>query len=442
MEKLPYSQAKKALRESRSIDDIKRARETIDSLGTEHRTPFEFPVASDLIEAYLKRKKLPYNTHRKARVYLSPKGDITYDGFEIQTQSHPTYIFGHAADTQTFEKDDLRTPSFDENLASSLTSKPSITNIVNVDGVGLVIFKAFLKTPLGTLARQGKSRFDAEPEEDRAIDEISQVRYLGEIFKNSPLIYAPKVLGRNGAVMAFEYIQGETVSDITYAKRLNKSDFLKIAEVLGQFHDIAAKDQLKTPAHFTVPSDHPGNSLIFFKYRTASLALQGWEKQFSDQNLANRYLALVEKAKGTIANNDYSYSEDIVYGDFKDENLIFMPDGRVALIDPGLAKGRRSMDIAKFCRGVLFKDQDALLANLDSFLQRYNEVTSQNIYRSEIAHMLGIDMTSIMHAYLTVPPSQVSQFPPMVKNVQDRSAMYFEIAEKALEGTLPEYSRV
>ena len=64
---MKFNEAKIALKRSKSVEDVRQAREKIENLGEEHHLPFEFPVASELLEVYLARKSLPFKKQAYAR---------------------------------------------------------------------------------------------------------------------------------------------------------------------------------------------------------------------------------------------------------------------------------------------------------------------------------------------------------------------------------------
>src|SRR3989338_2136177 len=210
---MKFREAKVAIKRSKSPEDIRQARETIKNLGDEHHLPFEFPVASELLEVYLARKSLPFKKQSSARIYLSADGKVYYDAYTIGEVRNPTYVFGISNEGRHAEIKSLETPSFRDVVANAPIEQPSITNIIDVKDTGLVVFKAFLKKSLSTMARSNTPRASALYDEKKAASENTQLELLRDIFKNSADIYVPKVLGHSHSVIAIEYIQGEEISE-------------------------------------------------------------------------------------------------------------------------------------------------------------------------------------------------------------------------------------
>ncbi|MDO8552178.1 MAG: hypothetical protein Q7S01_01460 [bacterium] len=433
-----FKEAKGAIKRSRSIEDIRQARETIKGLDDEHyHLPFEFPVASELLDAYLARKSLPYNKQPNARIYLSADGKVNYDAYTLGEVHDPTYVFGIADESRHAEVNGLQTPQFSDVVASAPIEQPSITNIIHVKNTGLVVFKAFLKKSLSTMARSKIPRANALYDEKRAVSESAQLALLGDIFKNSADVYVPRVLGHSRSVIAMEYIQGEDISELTFKRFLNKHDFLAIADVLATIHIEFARNAEKIKGKFNIPESHTANSVVSFEKRTSQFHHEHRDNGLK-QELFDRFTSLIERGRQVIADNHEAYHDyrDLIYGDFKDENLIKMPDGRIALIDPTICAGRNSMDIAKFARSILFKDPTTYTKHFHDFLRRYQEQTDTVVNEREVANMLGIDMLNIMRSYFLIPEKQVLVFPPTVRNVRQHAKYYLDFIDNVFASNL------
>jgi len=434
---MKFREAKVAIKRSKSPEDIRQARETIKNLGDEHHLPFEFPVASELLEVYLARKSLPFKKQMSARTYLSADGKVSYDAYAIGEVHNPTYVFGISADNKHSTTRGLETPSFKDVVANAPIEQPSITNIIHVKDTGLVVFKAFLHKSLSTMARSNIPRASALYDERRAESETTQLGVLRDIFKNSADIYVPKVLGRTHSVIAMEYIQGEDISEMTLKRFLSKQDFLTIADVLATIHTEFAKNSANVKGKFDVPEEHTANSIVSFEKRTSKFSNEHKTSSLYPE-IFQRFTSLIERARQVIADNHDTYHDypDLIYGDFKDENLIKMPDGRIALIDPTICAGRHSMDIAKFARSVLFKNPRAYARNFQDFLKRYQDQTNTTVNERGVANMLGIDMLNIMRSYLLIPEKQVLVFPPVVRNVRQHARYYLDFIDGVFANNL------
>ncbi len=234
-----------------------------------------------------------------------------------------------------------------------------------------------------------------------------------------------------------EYIQGEEISELTLKRFLNKQDFLTIADVLSIIHAEFARNAAKIKGKFNIPESHTANSIVSFEKRTSQFHHEHRNSGLRPE-LFGRFTSLIERAHKIIVENNDTYHDhsDLIYGDFKDENLIKMPDGRIALIDPTICAGRHSMDIAKFARSILFKNPRAYARNFQDFLKRYQEKTGNIINEREVANMLGIDMLNIMRSYLLIPEKQVLVFPPTVRNVRQHAKYYLDFIEGVFASNL------
>ncbi len=134
--------------------------------------------------------------------------------------------------------------------------------------------------------------------------------------------------------------------------------------------------------------------------------------------------------------NKNRFKERIWWG-FRDENIIATPDDGFEFVDPGLCWGRASMDIAKFCRSILFKTPDIGTRYVGDLICEYEERASCSIPRGEVGNILGIDVLAIMQTYLSIPEESLNQFPPMVRKVQEEADFYLDIVERELNGVLP-----
>jgi len=435
MKDLPFGEAKKAIGRSKSPDEIRRARDAIEHIGdTPYHVPFEFPIASELLEVYLQRKALPYATQKNARTYLSAEGKVQYDSLAVGQDANPTYIFGISAENKHSETRGLQTPTFEEVVAHAPQEQPSVTNIIDVNNYGLVVFKAFLRETTGAMARKGISRSDAQSQEDRAIKEVEQLELLKQVLQGTD-VYSPRVIGRNGAVVAMEYIQGENMSARTLSGQLNEEDFVKVADVLATLHRELPKKADYIRERFEIPKEHTANSVVCFGEKAFRLKKEDRNREIPD-NVYERFTSLIQKAHASIVAGGYGDFTDVIFGDVKDENMILMPDGKIAVLDPVLCAGRNSMDIAKFGRSIIFKKPHIYEQHFGALLKRYRESSQTEVSDREIAQMLGIDMINIMRGYLTIPAQFLTLFPPAVKSVRDRVDFYLSIVERALEGEL------
>src|SRR3989338_4165083 len=277
-------------------------------------------------------------------------------------------------------------------------------------------------------------RAAAEAADAKADDEVRQLRLLREILKDNPDVYSPKVIGRNKAVVALEYIQGEDVSHLVSEKRLDERMIGKISGVLSGLHaSLEAKaDYIKR--EFPIPEWHTANSVVCLEKKTAALSERDRNGDF-DAGIFSRFTELVRKSQALIEEMGYRDFPDAIYGDFKGENMIAMPDGRVAVLDPVLCAGRRSMDIAKFGRSLYFNDPSAYAAHFAEFISAYEEKTHRTVNRSEVAHMLGFDMLNSMRGHLLLPQRAASVFPAPVTHVRDNIMFYLSAVEEALGGS-------
>lgn len=330
--------------------------------------------------------------------------------------------------------EDLTIPTFDEIVSRASAHQASVTNLVHIDVAAGVVFKAFLSTTNGVMMRSGIPRSDARGEEAHAINEAEQLVLLKRILHDVKDVYSPQVLGRNGAVLAIEYLNGIEMSALTAQGNLTKDDFVKIARVLATIHQRLATEAPYIREHFPIPKKHTANPIVCFEEKTSRLREQDWKE--TPQLIARRFSALVEKARAVSVQSSYHIFPDAIFGDAKDDNMITVPDGRIAVFDPALCAGRLSMDIAKFARSILLKNPTAYRAHFQNFLSAYYEHMGGSPDEGEIAHMLGIDMLNIIRGYLQTPESLLSAFPPVVRNVQEHIDEDFLFIERALEGDL------
>lgn len=435
MKKIRFREAKEAIGRSRSLGAIRAARQRIANIDEKHQVPFEFPVASELLEVYLAQKSLPYAVHRAARTYLSEDGTLQYDRLQVGKGPHPLNIFGISRKSMDAKTQGLQTPSFAEVVINAEEGQPSVTNIIHVDNVGLVVFKAFLKKPISTMAREGILRMHAEAAKEKALDETKQLHVLSDLFKDNSDVYSPRVLGESLSVVAMEYIQGDDISRRTLRGELKKEDFRKIARVLAIVHKGLAAEADYIREEFEIPEGHTANSIVNFEKKTSEFKETSGSKDFPG-SVFSRFTASIDKARRVIQTHRYHDFPDVIYGDFKDENMIAMPDGRIAILDPVLCSGRKSMDIAKFGRSIVFKDVHTYTQEFQDFLREYERQMETTVDRTEIAHMLGIDMLNIIRGYLLIPESLVPQFPPAVKHVREHIDFYLTMIDQALDGDL------
>lgn len=436
-DELSFSKAKDAVHRSRSLAAIREARGAITDLGDSHHyhTPLEFPVASELLEVYLHRKSLPYHKQKAARVYLSSDRKVRYDSLAVEGTPDSTYVFGISSDSSSVDVKNLEVSGFDEAIAHAPLDQPSVTNIIDVDTIGLIVFKVFLKTTIGRMAREGMHRRQAIGDDEKAINEVKQLELLSRILHDNPQAYSPHVFGRNGAVVAMEYIQGDVLSTLTSRGVLKKEHFIQVADVLAALHTGMEKNAAYVRENFPIPEWHTANSVISFQKKAGQVQEGDWNKEFSPR-IFSKFMFLVDKARATIETHQYDNFPDVIFGDIKDENMIAMPDGRIAVLDPALCAGRKSMDIAKFARSIIFKNPSLYSQFFPDLLQKYRETMTELTSDEEIAHMLGIDMLNIMRGYMQIPERVISQFPPVVHSARVHSDFHFSIIENALDGGL------
>src|SRR3989344_4509438 len=435
MKELPYSKAKDAIKRSKSQDDIRTARSYINELEKgRFEAPRVFPGARELLEAYVARKSLPYELRHSARVYLSQAGKIQYDAVAVGTDRHKTHLFGISENETHMPVQGLQIREFNTVMADAPLDQPSVTNIVHIDDGGLVVYKAFLNKAMAVLSRENKSRWDAEDDTGKAVNEVEQLAVLAKALANNTTLCAPCVLGRSDAVVAIEFMQGDNLGELVSRNAVSAAQYRQIGRGLYELHEALAKTKDGTETQYPSPIWHSANTITFFDSTAVKLSEQN-QRALEGLGLLERFLEMRRKAEDVLVNNShYRNFSDLIYGDFKDENMIAVPTGKFAIFDPMICMGRRSMDVGGFLRSVLFKNPQAYADHHRHFIEGYTPDHGGPVYEKEIAHMTGIGLLNMLRAFLTIPAESLHHFPPYVNSVRQRNAFYFDFIDGALEG--------
>ena len=437
MKELPYSKAKDAIRRSKSKDDIRAARAHIGNLeeGT-FEAPKVFPVARELLEAYLSRKSLAYELRRSARVYLSENGKIQLDAVSVGSGPHRPHIFGLSESQRYASMSDLDALAFKAVLAEASLGQPSVTNIVHVNHGGLVVYKAFLNKAMAVLTREGRSRWDADEDIPKATNEVEQLTVLADALADNGALCSPQVLGRSGGVVAIEFIQGDPLGELISRNSVTKEQYSQIGRGLSELHESFEKMKDSIGSHYPSPPWHSANTITFFDSTAVKLSEQN-QRLLEGMGLIDQFLEIRKRAEGVLESHaHYRDFSDLIYGDFKDENMIAVPDGKFAIFDPMICMGRKSMDVGGFLRSILFKNPKAYADHHKHFVDGYASSRPDLTDDKEVAHMLGIGLLNMLRAFLTIPEESLHLFPQYVSLVRQRNAFYFDSIEQTLEGEL------
>ncbi|MFA7681955.1 MAG: aminoglycoside phosphotransferase family protein [Candidatus Peribacteraceae bacterium] len=296
-----------------------------------------------------------------------------------------------------------------------LTQQHSVTNIVLDDGPDNPVVKIVLEKPLGFVARRPAKSQHLALSPQKADREVAVLNIL-----HKRGIRTPQIIDQHGGVIVMEFISGQRLSEKTLDNSINDIDLQITASNLARIHTVLDDAEPELTAYL----DDDANIVVNFNKKTVPVlndpdfTLLPVEQQEQFADLTERVKALLQR------NTQYEEATNIVYGDWKDENIIIDSDKKLSVLDPWICRGRPSMDIAKFGRALLFKNIQAFKDHFSTFVDAYQFSSGKEIPCRELLSMLAIDLINNLRSYLLIRQDAIGQFPDFVKDVREHSSIF------------------
>lgn len=233
-------------------------------------------------------------------------------------------------------------------------------------------------------------------------------------------ISTPKIIGVDGGVIFMEFMQGQILSERTEEDNLNDHDLQLTASSLAEVHAALEDAHVELREHL----DEDANVVVNFRKKTIPILD---DADFLSLPAAQRaqFESLVRRIEKLLSRNtQYEEDENLIFGDWKDENLIHSSPDRLSILDPWICRGRPSMDLAKFGRGLLFKNFRAFKDHFFPFIIAYQASSKREIPYKEIVSMLAIDLINNLRGYLLIQEELIEQFPDFVRNVRQSADIF------------------
>lgn len=311
-------------------------------------------------------------------------------------------------------------------LSKSSGFQLSSTNLVYIDSVANLVYKATLEIPLNKLSDINRPELSKLGSAENVSKEVVMLGFL-----STRGFAVPEVIGTNKMkdVFAMSYIAGPTLLDKLLSKNLSNIDVRSASRVLCSLHKMMnnqdnfewIKNNTKSyPQHFP-------NRIEGFLNRYNSLG------KVNNATLRNLFIHAKEVLD---ANPQYMIWEEAIYGDYKPDNLIQLGEDSLVIFDPGLRLGRVSFDVGKFASRLLLHNATINLTKV--FISEYLANSDIQTTVREVKHMAALDMITILSVYDDIPkPNNCFIFPNRIyKLLSNIDSIAKRLIIPLLKGTL------